>query len=230
MHFLWDAIEDENHAYHRDFLAYFDRVDQFVGRVYEKYLAVEGSREGKNQFYMLSDHGFTRIETEVYINRWLQENGYLRFQKDQPESIMDIAAGTTAFAMDPSRVYLNLKGKYPLGTLDPQDYLRIAEELKQGFEELSCENGQKIAKRVFLREELYGGPYLDRAPDLVLLSRHGYDLKGKVDSDTVFGRTDLAGMHSQDDAFFFSTNGLECKTIFEAKSIILHPFFAQPRS
>ena len=228
MHFLWDAFEDENHPAHRDFLAYFDRVDQFVGRVYEKYLAVEGSRDGKNQFYMLSDHGFTKIKTEVYLNRWLQENGYLKFQKNQPESIVDIAAGTTAFAMDPSRVYLNLKSKYPLGTLDPQDYLRIAEELKQGFEGLSFENGQKITKRVFLREELYGGPYLDRAPDLVLLSKHGYDLKGKVDSDTVFGRTDLQGMHTHNDAFFFSVDGSKCISIMDAKETILRSFYQSP--
>ena len=173
---------------------------------------------------MLSDHGFTMIKTEVYLNRWLEENGYLKFQKDQPESVMDIGSGTSAFAMDPSRIYINVKGKYPLGKVDLSDYERVRQELKHGLENLSFENGQKVARKIFFKEELYEGPFLDRAPDLVLLSHSGYDLKGKVNNNAVFGRSNLVGMHSQDDAFFFSSNGVQCKSIFDAKGIILDSY------
>jgi predicted AlkP superfamily phosphohydrolase/phosphomutase len=225
MHFLWDAFEDENHAYHRDFLNYFDRVDQFVGRVYDRFLDLDGLEYGKNHFFMLSDHGFTKIKTEVYLNRWLQENGYLRFRKDPPESVRDIGDGSRAFALDPSRIYINLKNKYPLGTVDSQDYDRLTTELKLGLEELSFQNGKKIVKRVFRSEELYEGPLLQRAPDLVLIPNHGFDLKGKVDTNSLFGRTDLAGMHTQDDAFFFSLDGKQCTSIIAAKEIILRSFY-----
>jgi predicted AlkP superfamily phosphohydrolase/phosphomutase len=224
MHFLWEAYENNNHPYHQSFLEYFDKVDGLVGRIYDKFLELEGSNRNINQFYMLSDHGFTRIKTEVYLNRWLEENGYLKFQKDQPETVMDIGSGTSAFALDPSRIYVNLKNKYPLGTVDPADYERVRQELKLGLEELYFDNGQKIAKRVFLKEELYDGPQLKRSPDLVLLSQPGYDLKGKVNSNSVFGRSNLMGMHSQDDAFFFSSSGIQCKSIFKIKKIIWDSF------
>jgi predicted AlkP superfamily phosphohydrolase/phosphomutase len=221
MHFLWDAFENETHPYHQDFLDYFVKVDSFVGRMYERFVGLNGSKDRKNQFCMLSDHGFTKIETEVYLNRWLQENGYLKFQKDQPETIMDIGPGSLAFALDPSRIYINSKEKYPLGTIDRTDYGRVRKELKQGLEALTFEGNKKVAKRVYYKKELYHGPNADRAPDLVVLSNHGYDLKGKVNSGAVFGRTNLMGMHSQDDAFFFSTNGVRCSSIFDARHAVL---------
>ena len=60
-----------------------------------------------------------------------------------------------------------------------------------------------------------------RRPDLVVLAHHGYDLKAKVKSNQVFGRSNLVGMHTQDDAFFANTAGVGCESIFEAGGIIL---------
>ena len=45
------------------------------------------------------------------------------------------------------------------------------------------------------------------APDLVLLSHHGFDLKGSVQKWTTSGRSKLQGIHTYDDAFFFSDGG-----------------------
>jgi predicted AlkP superfamily phosphohydrolase/phosphomutase len=221
MHFLWNAYEEAAHPYHQAFLDYFSKVDAFVGRIYDRFLRLSGSRNHKNHFYMLSDHGFTGIKTEVYLNRWLQENGYLTFSKEQPETIMDIGPESTAFAMDPSRIYINLKGKYPLGTVDASDHERVRNELKEGLEGLSSEDGNKIAKRIYFREELYSGPHAAQGPDLIVLANHGYDLKAKVMSNAIFGRTNLVGMHTQDDAFFFSSTGTACDSIFDASSLIV---------
>ncbi|OEU45036.1 MAG: hypothetical protein BBJ60_07960 [Desulfobacterales bacterium S7086C20] len=221
MHFLWEAYEQKEHQYHQAFMQYYKSVDDFVGYIYDRFLALEGSKEGRNQFYMLSDHGFTGIITEVYLNRWLEENGYLKYQKAEPESIMDIGRGSKAFAMDPSRIYINLKDKYPLGTVDPTDYERIRQEIKEGLEGLAYEDGNKVVKEIYHKEDLYRGPYVEQAPDLVVLAHHGYDLKGKVKTDTVFGRSNLVGMHTQDDAFFYSSNNVSCNSIFDAKKIIL---------
>ena len=221
MHFLWTALKQPEHPYHTACLDYFKRVDGFVGHLYDRFLALNGSNKETNQFCMLSDHGFTGVETEVYLNRWLQENGYLKFQKSQPESIMDIGPGSTAFAMDPSRIHVNLRGKYPLGTVDPTDYERVRQELKEGLEQLVFRNGRRIMKAVYLKEELYHGPHADRAPDLIALSHHGYDLKAKVKSNEVFGRSNLVGMHTQDDAFFFNSSGTKCTSIFDATNVIL---------
>lgn len=221
MHFLWEAYENEAHVYHRDFMDYFEKVDSFVGRIYERFNGNGERGANERHFYMLSDHGFTQIKTELYLNRWLQENGYLCFQSEKPTSVKEIGECSRAFALDPSRIYVNLKGKYPRGHVDVCDYERVRQELKQGLESLTFVDGNRIAKKVYLKEEVYRGSYLDLAPDLIIVSNHGYDLKGRVLSETVFGRTSLQGMHTQDDAFFFNSNGRKCNSILDAKSTIL---------
>ena len=220
-HFLFDAYADENHPYHQAFIEYYQKIDKLIAHFYDLYTS--HLSPNSSRFIMLSDHGFTNIKSEVYINRWLYENGYLKFSKENPQTISDIGEGSKAFALDPSRIYINLKGKYPLGCVEKQDYYRLREELKQAFLEIKFD-GEPILRNVFFKEEIYSGPYLDKAPDLVILSNHGFDLKGSVQKETIFGRSKLQGMHTYDDAFFFNDRGEKCENIFEVKEIIKQIF------
>jgi predicted AlkP superfamily phosphohydrolase/phosphomutase len=111
-----------------------------------------------------------------------------------------------------------------MGIVERSDYERVRQQLQEGLQGLTFQGEKRIAKRVYLKEELYHGPFIDQAPDLVVLSHHGYDLKGKVKAQGVFGRSNLMGMHSQDDAFFYSSTGAACTSIFDAKKLILEPF------
>lgn len=224
MHFLWEAYENKDHLFHKAFIEYFKKVDSFVGRLYDRFICSADSIKEKNHFCMLSDHGFTKIKTEVYLNRWLQENGYLKFKKEKPETIMDIGLGSVAFVLDPSRIYINLKDKYPFGAVEAADYNHVRKELREALEALVYNDGSKIMRRVYLKEELYEGPYLEQAPDLILLSNYGFDLKGRVNANAVFGHSGLVGMHTQDDAFFYSSKGKIAKTIFDIKDIIIDGF------
>ena len=221
-HYLWNAYERPESPFHEAFLDYYKKVDNFIGKIWDLFSAPPDSGEGKNLFIMLSDHGFTGIVSEVYINRWLEENGYLRFKTEHPKSLEEISSESKAFALDPSRIYLNTKKRYPEGSLDSSDASIVREEIKAGLQELCYEDRSPVIRKVFHGEEIYTGPFAREGPDLVLLSRHGFDLKGKIGSPTVFGRTDLQGMHTQDDAFFFSSKGLEPRSIFEIKEIILN--------
>jgi hypothetical protein len=64
---------------------------------------------------------------------------------------------------------------------------------------------------------------------MVLLSHHGFDLKGTVTKQKVFGRSDLQGMHTQDDAFFFLNGDHEkVKGIADLKDIIVDAVKGSP--
>jgi predicted AlkP superfamily phosphohydrolase/phosphomutase len=215
-HFLFDAYRDENHPYHQAFINYYQEIDKFIGDIYEKYTQLKAEKV----LFMLSDHGFTQLKTEVYINRWLYENRYLKFNSNPPKIISDLGAGTVAFALDPSRIYINLKNKYPLGTVDKKDYEHLCEELKQVLLEIKYD-GMPVLRNVFHKEEIYRGPYIEQAPDLVLLSNPGFDLKASVQQNTLFGRRAFQGMHTYDDAFYFCDRKIECETIFELKAKII---------
>jgi predicted AlkP superfamily phosphohydrolase/phosphomutase len=199
-HFLWNAYADEKHRDHARFLDFYRRVDGIIGRIVLSYRRLTGSHAG---LYLLSDHGFCQIEQEVYLNAWLQREGYLRFAKDPPQGLEDIAEGSRAFALDPNRVYLNLRGRFPKGTVERSDRETLKAEIARKMEGLEFE-GRRVIRRVFDANSIYSGPLLASGPDLLVLSEPGFDLKGSVKKREVFGRTDLEGMHTWDDAFFWA--------------------------
>jgi predicted AlkP superfamily phosphohydrolase/phosphomutase len=122
--------------------------------------------------------------------------------KENARSIEEIADGSRAFAMDPGRVYINVKGKYPNGTVEPNDAARVAAEIKQGLAEIS-DNGTPVVKRVYERDELFSGPVVHLAPDLCVQSVYGYDLKGAVNKAQLMDREIFTGMHTQDDSTLY---------------------------
>ena len=79
----------------------------------------------------------------------------------------------------------------------------LLNELAAVFERLERE-GERIIRRIFTRQEVYSGPFAERGPDLLLVPRHGYDLKGRPGAAGIFGERRFQGMHTWDDAFFFS--------------------------
>ncbi len=199
-HFLWSASEDENHNYHQNFLDYYRQIDQMIDKIVTSFQALTEDDEG---LYLLSDHGFTGIEQEVYLNAWLEREGYLGFNTSSPESLTELTPSSKAFVLDPNRIYLNLKEKFPQGCVEQSEKRHLKEEISRKLENLKYE-GKKIVNRVFDAEDVYSGPYLSRGPDLIVLSEYGFDMKGSLKKKEVFGRTKFQGMHTRNDAFFWA--------------------------
>ncbi len=202
-HYIWAAIEDSGHTRHQQALDYYRKVDAFIKDMWEKFSAgTKADAEGEN-FYLLSDHGFCGIKQEVNLNVWLKEQGYLSFTTDEPGGLEDIAPESKAFAMDPSRIYLHLEGRYPKGSLKPDAVDSLKHEIREKLLAIEYE-GEKVIEMVKDREEIYHGPETPNGPDLVAVSKHGFDLKAAPAAKDLFVRTDLTGMHTWDDAFFWS--------------------------
>ncbi len=202
-HYIWNAYEDPSDKYHDAFLDYYRKVDAFIGEMYGRFSEISGRTHEGEGFFMLSDHGFCGIKQEVRVNNWLRENGFLSFESDAPGSIEDIAETSAAFVIDPGRIYLNRKGRFPKGSVDDASARTIMDEIKAGLAELQYE-GMPVIERVFERDEVYSGPESARGPDLIPVGNHGFDLKGTIKEPDLFGRTNLTGMHTWDEAFFWS--------------------------
>lgn len=204
-HYLWEALDDKGHAQHGFFLDFYRKLDQFIGEMYRKV--------GDDiPFIMLSDHGFTKIKKEVYMNTWFKEQGYLKFTKETPGSMEDIHEETSVFALDPSRIYIHQKGKYARGCVDPDGYEGLRNKIKSELLELTFE-GEKVIKEVLLKEQIYSGNLLREAPDLVALPHEGYDLKGAVNRPEVFGRGPLTGGHTRENAVFYINRDIDAADI-----------------
>jgi predicted AlkP superfamily phosphohydrolase/phosphomutase len=195
-HFLFDAYAEPSHPHHADFLDYYRAIDAFVGRVYDRFRADEDARG----FFVLSDHGFCRTRHEVNVNRVLAEHGYLVMTDPAARELSDISERAAAFALDPSRVYLHRRGRYPRGGVGPERAEALLDEIATLFLGLTHE-GERIIRRVVRGSEAYSGPHAGNGPDLVLITANGFDLKGRLGADAVVAPRRLQGMHTWDDAF-----------------------------
>lgn len=192
-HFLWHAYEDESHQYHSAFLEHFHQIDEVIGDITNK------MKEG-DLLILLSDHGFESLESDVYINFFLNKEGFLKLKKNPPESYADIDYGTKAFALEPARIYINMEGKYPRGSVKPKDRDRVIDELESSFESLEI-NGRKVVDCTYRKEEIFEGPFLELAPDLVLLPNRGFNLKATLKAEQLSQSSLFTGKHTQKDAF-----------------------------
>jgi len=196
-HFLMDAYEDESHPQHGAFLDYYRAVDAMIGRVHERFVADAG--EPRN-FFVLSDHGFCRTRYEVNVNTVLAQTGHLKMTGDDARRMENISEAATAFALDPSRIYLHRRGRYPRGGVDESRADALMDEISQAFLALRHE-GEAVIRRVFRGRDVYSGAMASSGPDLILLSTPGFDLKGRLGAADVIAARRLQGMHTWDDAF-----------------------------
>ncbi len=193
MHFFWDAYQDSAHTYHKHFIEHFHKIDTAIGEI-------KRSIKEEDLLVMLSDHGFEKLEKDVYINYLLKSEHFLCFEDDDNPELTKITSETKAFALDPARIYINLKNKYPCGSVDLRDKEKVLRDLEALFKSVECE-GRKVIKKIFRKEEIYSGPFLDEAPDLILLGERGFNLKANVKSNNLFDKAIFTGKHTQHDAF-----------------------------
>jgi len=92
---------------------------------------------------------------------------------------------TIAYALGSGgNVYLNLEGREPAGVVSAgREYERIRTEVAEALSDIrDPDSGQPIVKRVWRREEIYSGIYLDQAPDLIIeWSDYRYWGRGRYD-------------------------------------------------
>ena len=193
MHFLWDAYEDKDHEFSQEFRNYFMRVDEIIGEIVSK-------MDSQDDLIMLSDHGFEKLDKDVYINRILQTEGFLKLMAVDSPNFSHIDYGTRAFALDPSRIYINLKGKYPRGTVAEDEKEDIIRDLIYLFDNFQIDDKRAIL-RIYRKEEIYKGPYMSEAPDLVLVGTKGFNLKAAINSKNAYSKGIFSGKHTQADAF-----------------------------
>jgi predicted AlkP superfamily phosphohydrolase/phosphomutase len=197
-HFLYGLWEEGNPQYAPEFIKYYQKIDDFLGRI-------GAWLDGDTRFIVLSDHGFCGMKKEVYLNHWLQREGWLKFQGEAPKSVKDIHQDTKVYSLIPGRIYVNLAGRESSGSVGfPDEYERVREEVGEALLGMSDpESGERIIEKVIKREDLYHGPHYNEAPDLVAIPRNGYDLKGNLDKKELTYKGPLVGMHTYDDAFLY---------------------------
>lgn len=83
---------------------------------------------------------------------------------------------TKAYSIGSGLIYINLKGREPLGTVNPgQEYKKLRKQIATHLYRLKDpETGESVIDKVYKKEEIYTGPYIDALPDIVFIPKSGY--------------------------------------------------------
>lgn len=106
----------------------------------------------------------------------------------------------STFGGEHSAITINLMGRQPGGTVPSNEYDSVRALLRQKLEQArDPKSGLPVARRVFFKEELYQGPYLDQAPDIVMepalyISTGAYGVRLFEPPQGVSGVHDLEGI------------------------------------
>ena len=119
-------------------------------------------------------------------------------------SFLDVdwsASRAYSFGRHLGSIYINVKGREPQGIVEPgAEYEAVCNEIERlAYDFCDPRTGRKLIGEVLRREEIYSGPYIDRAPDLILRPKEPSDIFfGLADfghRDTVSSVYRYSGMH-----------------------------------
>ncbi|HEV3258491.1 MAG TPA: alkaline phosphatase family protein [Gemmataceae bacterium] len=134
---------------------YYDYVDDRIGQLLE---AVPEDAV----ILVVSDHGAKAMDGGICINEWLIQQGYLVLKQypSKPTRFAELAvdwARTRAWSEGGyyARVFLNVQGREPQGTIPPAEYEAFRDTLARQIEAIPDENGRPINTRVLKPQDLY---------------------------------------------------------------------------
>ncbi len=134
---------------------YYRYVDQEIGEVLDLL-------PDDTVVLVVSDHGAKKLEGGICFNEWLIREGYLAVKR-YPEKITPIDqveidwSRTTAWGDGGyyGRLFLNVRGREPQGTIDPQNYERVRQELVEKIQAIDDPRGTNLGSRAYPPEALY---------------------------------------------------------------------------
>lgn len=149
----------------------YKRMDQLVGRTLDNM-----SRD--DLLLVVSDHGFKAFERGVNLNSWLHQHGYLALREgaESGDWFQDVDwTKTRAYSLGLNGIYLNLKGRESMGTIEPGEAVRLRTELCEKLQGLTDPETSRVAiLRAFDAMKAYSGPYRENAPDVIVGFGEGY--------------------------------------------------------
>lgn len=189
-HMMW-RFRDTDHPLHnrdadRDFATrieqHYQRCDALLGPVLDHV-------DENTLLIVLSDHGFNTFRRAFDTNTWLQNNGLLALKdgkmpgEDLGEAFTSVDwSRTSAYALGLGGIYLNLKGREQGGIVGAgTEAERVRSAIQTGLAgHPDVATGRPAIRNVSRREDLYAGPYADRAPDLLVNFHPGFRVAWKT--------------------------------------------------
>ena len=175
-HGIWSYIDPDHPRYEPDnpyqesLRDYYRYLDGKIGELLSKYA------DDRTTVLVVSDHGAKAMVGGVCFNEWLNREGYLGFEGERPDGItpinkMNIDWSKTKAWGDGGyygRLFLNVEGREPNGTIPQSDYEKVRQELVDKIESMVDHEGVPMGNKALKPEELYTTNN-GVAPDLIVI-------------------------------------------------------------
>jgi predicted AlkP superfamily phosphohydrolase/phosphomutase len=166
----WDPrhpLYEAGNKYETAFQDYYRFLDVEVGKLLE--VLPEDAIT-----IVMSDHGARPMMGGVCFNDWLIQEGYLSLEA-QPSHVIPfkeaaIDWGRTVAWGDGGyygRLFLNVKGREPQGTIDPERYEEVRDELSAKLQAMPGPDGERLGTKVIKPQDVYP-EVRGVAPDLIV--------------------------------------------------------------
>jgi predicted AlkP superfamily phosphohydrolase/phosphomutase len=174
-HGIWSYI-DPNHPryepgnpYRESLREYYRFLDAKIGELLKH-------ADDNTTVLVVSDHGAKAMVGGVCFNEWLHKEGYLHFNQDLPAEItpinkLDIDWSKTVAWGDGGyygRLFLNVEGREPTGTIPEADYDKVREELISKIESMVDHEGRPLHNKALKPQDIYTSNN-GVAPDLIVI-------------------------------------------------------------
>lgn len=123
---------------------------------------------------VVSDHGAQRLDGGIAVNEWLIREGLLVLNEYPgqltPFEKLNVNWDKTRVWSEGgyyARVFFNVQGREPNGTIPPSEYESFQDEMKAKLELLTDDKGQPLNSLVFKPKEIYRN-VRNIAPDLIV--------------------------------------------------------------
>jgi predicted AlkP superfamily phosphohydrolase/phosphomutase len=173
---VFDSLDRIQHMFLRDRPDVIDdwyiRFDRLVGRALQ-----ELNRQATNSHVVVvSDHGFSRFDYKVHLNRWLMDQGYLvgKIAGDRGGFDQVDWGRTRAYAIGLNSIYLNYSGREGQGIVRPEEVEGLVSAIHAGLASWKGPDGRNIVQRAYSRAEALDGPLTAYGPDLLVGYAPGY--------------------------------------------------------
>ena len=146
---------------------YYVHIDRLIGERLELL-------DDDTAVLVVSDHGSKPMIGGIAFNEWLKQEGYLALEY-KPDGIVPLekcevnwdktlAWGSGGYY---ARLFMNVKGREPNGVIDPADYEKVRDELKERIAAITDPEGNCIGSVAYKPEEIYR-EVTNIAPDLIV--------------------------------------------------------------
>ncbi|RLI46364.1 hypothetical protein DRO69_03290, partial [Candidatus Bathyarchaeota archaeon] len=120
-------------------------------------------------------------------------------------------------------IFINLRGREPQGIVEREEYEKIRDFIiKESRKLKNPETKEKIIRRVIKKEEIYSGPCVDMAPDLLIVPMETYSAFGDFEffSHSLVSPAPQTGFHRMNGVFILKGEGVKRKKTLNNINII----------